>query len=93
MVYPLWYIIVGSFNEGQDLMRGGIYFFPRSFTLDNYKAVFYDNAIVTALLVTVAKSAAGCISQRRTYNMGILKSAFCGKRCWTLPLSIVLQYF
>lgn len=62
MVYPLWYIIVGSLNDGQDLMRGGVYLFPRAFTLDNYRAVFYDNAIVNALMITVAKSVLGTLT-------------------------------
>lgn len=62
MVYPLYYIIVGSLNEGQDLMRGGVYFFPRTFTLDNYRAVFYDQAIISALLVTVAKTVVGTVT-------------------------------
>lgn len=26
MVYPFWYTIVGTFNEGSDYMRGGVYF-------------------------------------------------------------------
>lgn len=25
MVFPLWYTIVGAFNEGYDYMRGGVY--------------------------------------------------------------------
>ena len=35
--YPFWYVIVASFSNGYDFMRGGVYFWPRIFTLDNYK--------------------------------------------------------
>jgi putative aldouronate transport system permease protein len=33
-VYPFYYIIVISFNEGIDASMGGIYWFPRKFTLE-----------------------------------------------------------
>ena len=32
-VYPFYYCVVISFNEGSDAMKGYIYFFPRVFTL------------------------------------------------------------
>ncbi len=25
-LYPLWYVVVGSFNKGLDFMKGGVYF-------------------------------------------------------------------
>jgi len=55
-LYPVWYIIVYSFNEGKDAMLGGIYFWPRKFTLDNYKIVFSNSDITTAFMVTVART-------------------------------------
>lgn len=55
-LYPIWYIIVYSFNEGKDAMLGGIYFWPRKFTLDNYKTVFSNSDITTAFMVTVART-------------------------------------
>lgn len=59
MVYPLWFTIVGAFNEGKDYMRGGVYLWPRVWTLDNFAAVFRDNSIVNAFVVTIAKCIAG----------------------------------
>ena len=32
-VYPVWYTVVISFNDSNDALRGGIYFWPRKFTL------------------------------------------------------------
>lgn len=55
-LYPVWYIIVYSFNDGKDAMMGGIYFWPRKFTLDNYKTVFSNSDITTAFMVTVART-------------------------------------
>ena len=39
-VYPFYYILVISFNEGIDASFGGIYWFPRKFTLENYTDFF-----------------------------------------------------
>ena len=36
-VYPLVYIILGSFKENAELLRGGTNLFPQKFILDNYK--------------------------------------------------------
>lgn len=59
MLYPLWYVLVGSLNEGQDYMRGGVYFWPRKFTLSNYQAVFSDNTILQAFWITILKCIIG----------------------------------
>lgn len=60
-LYPVWFVLVNSFNEGQDAMRGGIYWWPRVFSLDNYEAVFAHPGIMTAMGVTVAKTVIGTV--------------------------------
>lgn len=44
-MYPIWYVLVNAFNDGTDAMRGGIYWWPREFSLDNFKAVFESQAL------------------------------------------------
>jgi len=61
-VYPLYYCIVISLNEGQDALRAGIYFWPRMFTLDNYRAVFKDSLILDAYFITVMRTVVGTIA-------------------------------
>lgn len=58
-LYPFWYVFVVSFNEGGDAARGGIYFLPRIFSLDNYKAVFQNRNLINAFIVTIAKTLVG----------------------------------
>jgi putative aldouronate transport system permease protein len=58
-IYPIWYVVVNSFNEGADAMRGGIYWYPRVFSLDNYAAVFQNNGVMKAMSITVAKTVIG----------------------------------
>lgn len=47
-LYPFYYSLVISFNEGIDASRGGIFFWPRKFTLENYQAVFKDENLLKA---------------------------------------------
>lgn len=61
-IYPLWYIIILSFNDGVDTMRGGIYFWPREFTLANYIVCFRDDLILRAYLNTILRTAIGTIA-------------------------------
>lgn len=61
-VYPIWYVLVNSLNDGVDAMRGGIYWWPREFTLENYKAVFSNTGIVTSFGVTIAKTVIGTLT-------------------------------
>lgn len=62
MVIPFWFCLVGSFNEGVDYLRGGVYFWPRTFTLGNYRAVFVNNIIVRAAGVTVLRTIIGTVT-------------------------------
>ncbi|MCM3494259.1 MULTISPECIES: carbohydrate ABC transporter permease [Paenibacillus] len=58
-IYPIWYVLVNAFNDGQDAMRGGIYWWPREFSLQNFEAVFQSSGIMTAMGITVAKTVVG----------------------------------
>lgn len=61
-LYPIWYVLVNSLNEGTDAMRGGIYWWPRVISLGNYQAVFDNSGIMTAMGVTVAKTLLGTVT-------------------------------
>lgn len=60
-LYPIWYVLVNSFNDGQDAMRGGIYWIPRVFSFDNYVEVFKNPGIMTAMGITIAKTVIGVV--------------------------------
>ncbi len=61
--YPFWYVLVASFNTGRDFMRGGVWLFPREFTLENYSLAFEDknifNSLKNSLIITAANLATG----------------------------------
>lgn len=55
-LYPFLNTIVVSFNAGNDTIRGGLYLWPRQFTLQNYKAIFVSGTILDAFLISVART-------------------------------------
>lgn len=61
MLYPFIYILVLSFNDGYDTLKGGIYFFPRKFTFDNYIKVFQDSNILNSYGITIFRTFVGTI--------------------------------
>ncbi|MBU5346314.1 carbohydrate ABC transporter permease [Paenibacillus lautus] len=58
-IYPFWYILVLSFNEGMDASKGGIYWWPREFTLGNYVVVLKDPAVYKAFTISVLRTVIG----------------------------------
>lgn len=60
-LYPFYLAVIMSFNEGLDAQRGGIYLWPRTFTLENYKKLFSDGAWGLAFLVTIARTVLGTL--------------------------------
>lgn len=55
-LYPIWFVLIHSFNNGFDSAQGGMYWWPRKFTMDNYKEVFRNNEIITAFMVSIART-------------------------------------
>lgn len=60
-LYPFWYIIIASFNEGVDMMRGGVYWIPRKFTTYNYVDFFRSSEWLSGLKVSVLRTLIGTI--------------------------------
>lgn len=58
-LYPFWNSAVISFNSGFDTSLGGITFWPREFTIDNYKIVFSDGRLLDSFLISILRTVAG----------------------------------
>lgn len=61
-VYPIWYVLIVSFNDGADFLRGGVYWFPRKFSILNYVQVFNTDDLVRAFVVTISRTVIGVIT-------------------------------
>lgn len=62
-LYPLLNTLAVSFNDAIDALRGGIYLWPRKFSLYNYTTVLKKESMVTGLYVSILRTAVGTILQ------------------------------
>ena len=60
-LYPVLNTLAISLNDGTDALRGGIYLFPRKFTMKNYMTVLEKDNLVTGAYITVARTVAGTV--------------------------------
>ncbi len=60
-LYPVLNTVAISFNDGTDAVRGGIHLLPRMFTFKNYEIVLGKQNIITAAIVTVARTVIGTL--------------------------------
>ena len=58
-LYPFYYTVICSFNDGLDLMKGGVYLWPRKFTLANFELFLGDEEWQHAFMVSVARTVVG----------------------------------
>ena len=94
-IYPFYYVLIISFNQGIDASLGGIYWFSRKFTLENYKDFFTDDkwvsGLVVSILTTIAGTAVGVFfTTLVSYGMSFKDLAF---RKFYMALIIISMYF
>ncbi|UUZ95388.1 hypothetical protein LJK87_13525 [Paenibacillus sp. P25] len=93
--YPFWNAAVISFNSGADTSLGGITFWPRVFTLENYEIVFNDKRILNAFGVSVLRTIAGTAASiliTAVFAYGMSKNHLMGRKFY-MVLCIVTMYF
>ncbi|MNJ45897.1 carbohydrate ABC transporter permease [Paenibacillus fonticola] len=61
-LYPFYYILIASFNTGTDTAQGGLFLFPRQFTLENYKYFFSKQQWIEAFGITVLRTVVGTVA-------------------------------
>ena len=61
-IYPIYYVFIGSFNQGADYAKGGVYLLPRLLTFENYKIVLKDGELWHSYLITILRTSIGTIS-------------------------------
>jgi len=93
--YPFWNSFVISINTGSDTALGGLTFWPRDFTLENYKVVFQEKNIYNAYLVTIARTLLGTLLSMfftALFAYGLSKKGIVFKRFYTL-FAIFTMFF
>ncbi|MFF2091138.1 carbohydrate ABC transporter permease [Paenibacillus sp. NPDC058174] len=94
-LYPFWNAAVISFNNGSDTMLGGITFWPRAFTLENYEVVFKDKRLVDGFIISVLRTVSGTvlsIAGTALLAYGMTKRKLIGRKVY-MVLCIITMYF
>lgn len=95
ILYPVWYTLVLSFNDGTDAMLGGIYFWPRKFSLENYLTVVQTPGIFKSFGITIARTVIGVITHVFFTAMvayGLSKRELKGRKLY-LTIGIITMFF
>lgn len=61
-IYPFWYVLVGSFSDGQNYLRGGVYLLPRVWSLQNYMVTLVDSRLYLGFRVTLFRTVLGTVT-------------------------------
>ena len=62
-LYPILNTLAISFNDGIDSVRGGIYIWPRVFSLQNYQTVFHNPKLTQAAFISVSRTVIATVVQ------------------------------
>ncbi|MBC8079110.1 MAG: carbohydrate ABC transporter permease [Gorillibacterium sp.] len=93
--YPFWNALIISFNLGTDTAQGGIAFWPRKFTLENYNVVFQDSRLIRAFGITITRTILGTLLSMLFTGMfgyAMSKKHLIGKKLYMI-LCVVTMYF
>lgn len=94
-IYPFWRIGAISLNDGLDASRGGINFWPRVFTLDNYKVIFARSDIADAYIITIARTVIGTLAAvflTALMAYGLSKNQVRGRKIINIMLIITMFF-
>lgn len=94
-IYPFWNAVVLSFNNGMDALKGGITFWPREFTLDNYRFVFKDKRLISGFTISILRTGIGtfgAILCTSIFAYGMSRKELIGRKFY-MGMSIFTMYF
>lgn len=60
-LYPFLNVLAISLNDSTDTVRGGIYLWPREFTLENYRTIFSYSSLKQGFLITILRTLLGTL--------------------------------
>lgn len=69
--FPFYYLFINTISGSEQVARGVVNFYPKDFTLQNYKDMLAIDALGQAFLVTIARTVIGT-------SLMVAASAFCG---------------
>lgn len=93
--YPFWNAAVISLNVGSDTAMGGVTFWPRAFTLENYAIVFNDARLLNGFWISILRTVVGTVGSilvTAIFAYGLSRNDLMGRKFYMI-LCIVTMYF
>lgn len=93
--YPFWNAAVISFNAGSDTMLGGVTFWPREFSLNNYEVVFKDERLIGGFFISILRTVIGtflAIMATAIFAYGMSRRELRGRKIY-MVICIITMYF
>lgn len=94
-LYPFLNSLAISLNEANDTTLGGITFYPRKFTLENYKNIFQNKTIWKAYGITFARTIVGTIGGllvTGSLSFALSRKSLVGRKFYTM-MCLIPMYF
>lgn len=60
-IYPFWHVVMYSLSDSRAAMSGGLFFWPREFSLLSYELLFQTKRIFIAFFNSIAKTVLGTL--------------------------------
>ncbi|WP_084411461.1 carbohydrate ABC transporter permease [Paenibacillus glacialis] len=95
IVVPLWNVIISSFSSGKSLAEGGFIFWPKEFSLENYRAVFQDESILQSFFISISKTFIGVVTHVFFCAMvgyGLSKRYIRGRKLY-VAMGVITMFF
>jgi putative aldouronate transport system permease protein len=93
--YPFYLAAVLAFNEGKDATLGGIFFWPRKFTIENFKRLLEDPVWGKALMITILRTVTGTTATTLFTSIvayGLSYRELVGRKLYMIMI-IIAMYF
>lgn len=94
-LYPFYYIIITSFNDATDLAKGGIYFWPRKLSFNNYILVMNEKSLTNAFFISVLRTVLGTVTSvffTAAFAYGISKKHLIARK-QIVTIMMITMYF
>jgi putative aldouronate transport system permease protein len=95
MLYPFVNQLAISFNDGADLARGGVYFYPRKFTLENYAFMLKSTNLTRSAFLSVLRVVVGtltCLLCTGLLSYVVTVQSFSGRKFMRVVFLITMYF-
>ncbi|MBE6883829.1 MAG: carbohydrate ABC transporter permease [Ruminococcaceae bacterium] len=94
-LYPFWYCVVVSFNEGLDATVAPLFFWPRKWSLENFEFILTNKRTLSGFGVSVARTVIGTITHvlfTGVVAYGLSKRWIMGRKIYMLIFTFTMYF-